>query len=198
MKKMNDKLIFMILLFLCIVSGCNSPNDSNIDTEEFYPMKIGNHWEYMAVNTSRMEEIFDTLRIDGKLFYGFTNESKQSEYWMRETNNMIYYLNLTDSTEFLLYDFTASIGDSWELPSGYECSYGRGVTLISKTDTIDAPNGRYYNCYHFIYKKVCRDAGMEDAWFVRGVGKVKYRFETFHGTQEYVIKNYNFLTSELR
>ena len=161
-------------------------------------MQIGNYWEYTTANASSKEEIFDTLRINGKLFYGFTNGSKESEYWMRETGNKIYYLNLIDSTEFLLYDFTASILDSWELPSGYECSFGRGVTLISKTDTIDAPNERYYNCYHFIYKKVCRDAGLEDAWFVKGVGKVRYRFETFFGTQEYVINNHNILASEFR
>ncbi len=195
---MNNKLIYIILLFVYVFTCCSSPNDSNIESEDFYPMGIGNQWEYMTVSTSRMEEIFDTLRIRGKLFYGFTNGSKESEYWMRESNNKIYYLNLTDSTEFLLYDFTTVIGDSWELPSGYECSFGRGVILISKTDTVVTPNERYYNCYHFIYQKVCMDAGMEDVWFVKGVGKVKYRFETFFGSREYVIKNYNFFTSEQR
>ena len=195
---MKDKLIYIILLSLCIVTGCEFPNDNNMEHEEFYPMEIGNQWEYMTVNTSRMEEIFDTLRVRGELFYGFTDGSKESEYWMRETNNKIYYLNITDSTEFLLYDFTASIGDSWELPSGYDCSFGRGVTLISKTDTIYTPNETYYDCYHFIYKTVCRDAGMVDAWFVKGVGKVKYRFETFFGIQEYVIKKCNFQVPEPR
>ena len=195
---MKNKLIYLIHLFLYVLTGCNSPIDSNMEVERFYPMKIGNHWEYINANTSRTEEIFDTLRIDGKLFYGFTSGSKDSEYWMRETNNKVYYLNLTNRTEFLLYDFGASIGDSWELPPGYECSFGRGVTLISKTDKIDTPNGKYFNCYHFIYKKVCMDAGMEDVWFVKGIGKVKYRFETFFGYQEYVLNNYNFRVSELR
>ena len=39
---------------------------------------------------------------------------------------------------------------------------------------------------------------MEDAWFVKGVGKVKYRFETFFGSQEYVIKKCNFHAPEPR
>ncbi len=189
---MNNKLIYLILTFLYIVTGCNSPAESHIEIEQYYPMRIGNQWEYIN-SSGTVEKITDTLRVHGKLFYGFSKRSEEPEYWMRETNGKIYYLNLHDSTEFLLFDFTTPTGSSWELPSGYECSFGIGLTLVGKTDTIVTAIGTFYNCHHFRHQTICRDAGMVDTWLVKGIGKVKYTFETFFGIEEYVINSYDIL-----
>ena len=190
---MINKLIYLAFLFLFIMIGCNSPNESYLEVEQYYPMRIGNEWEYTTNGSNVIEKIIDTLTIHGKLFFGFTNGTGETKYWMRESNGKLYYLNLNDSTEFILFDFANSKGTSWELPSGYECGFGIGITLISKTDTIVTSTERYFNCYHFRHQKVCMDAGMYDTWIVKGIGKVKYTFETYFGNQVYVLKNYNII-----
>jgi hypothetical protein len=195
---MNNKLIYLILIFPFFMIGCNSSTESNLEVEQYYPMEIGNQWEYTSTGNRTVEKIIDTLTIHNKLFFGFTSGSEEPDYLLNESGGKIYYLNFNDSTEFLLFDFTCPIGNSWEIPSGYECSFGTGISLISKTETIETPMGTFNNCYHFRHQTVCRDAGMYDTWFVKGIGKVKYNFESFFGMQEYVIVNNNFITSGYR
>jgi hypothetical protein len=192
---MNNKLIHLIPIFLYFIIGCNSPNESPSEVQQYCPMGIGSYWEYSKDGASMVEKIIDTLTINKKLFFGFTRGSEVPDYWLSESNGKIYYLNLKDSVEFLLFDFTSSIGNSWDLPSGYECSFGRGITFIGNTDTIVTSIGTFYDCYHFKHQKACNDAGIYDSWYVKGIGKVKYNVDNFSGNQKYVINNYKIVAS---
>jgi hypothetical protein len=157
-------------------------------------MALGNEWEFSSNIDPHSEMIVDTLRKKETLYFGFSRSLSEPEYWLREYDNRVYYFNLIDSTEFLLFDFTIDIGDSIELPLGYECSFGRKIFLVGKTDTIITPSGTFYNCYHFQHLTYCADAGIYDSWFTKGIGKVKYVAEYFAGIAEFLLNSYSIVT----
>ncbi|MBU0561491.1 MAG: T9SS type A sorting domain-containing protein [Bacteroidota bacterium] len=188
MKKLNK------LFWICLFISSSYYYSATLVDSSYFPMSIGNEWEYYSDFEPHSEIIVDTLRMNGVLYYGFTRLA-DPVFWQREYEDKVYYLDLSDSTEFLLFDFTIDIGDSIELPSGYECSYGRKIFLVSKSDTIITPSGIFYNCYHFEHKINCNDAGILDTWFAKGIGKVKYIADYFVGTQEFPLNSYSIVTS---
>ncbi|MDP3151011.1 MAG: T9SS type A sorting domain-containing protein [Ignavibacteria bacterium] len=189
MEKLNK------LFWLCLFISSSYLYSSPLADSSYFPMSIGNEWGYYSNYDPHSEIIVDTLRKNGVLYYGFTRSVTEPEYWLREYGNRVYYLNLTDSTEFILFDFTINIGDSIELPSGYECSFGRKIFLVSKSDTIITPAGTFYNCYHFDHGIYCMDAGIHDTWFAKGIGKVKYVAEYIVGINNFLLNTYSILTS---
>jgi hypothetical protein len=158
-------------------------------------MKLGSEWEFYSDFDPHSDIIVDTLRSNGILYYGFSRSMSETDYWLREKNNRVYCLNEADITEFLLFDFTIDIGDSIELPSGYECSFREKIFLVNKSDTVVTPAGTFYNCYHFKHQKNCYDAGIHDSWFAKGVGKVKYVAEYIVGTTGFFLSKYSTITS---
>lgn len=189
MEKLNK------LFWLCLFISSSYLYSSTLADSSYFPMSIGNEWEFYSDFDPHSEIIVDTLRKNGVLYYGFTRSVTEPEYWLREYGNRVYYFNLADSTEFMLFDFTINIGDSIELPSGYECSFGRKIFLVSKSDTIITPAGTFYNCYHFEHRINCMDAGIHDTWFAKGIGKVKYVAEYFVGIKDFLLNTYSILTS---
>ncbi|MFA6597112.1 MAG: T9SS type A sorting domain-containing protein [Ignavibacteriaceae bacterium] len=189
MEKLNK------LFWLCLFISSSYLYSSPLADSSYFPMSIGNEWGFHSDFDPHSEIIVDTLRKNGVLYYGFTRSVTEPEYWLREYGNRVYYLNLTDSTEFILFDFTINIGDSIELPSGYECSFGRKIFLVSKSDTIITPAGTFYNCYHFEHRINCMDAGIYDTWFAKGIGKVKYVADYIVGIKDFLLNTYSILTS---
>jgi len=189
MEKLNK------LFWLCLFISSSYLYSSPLADSSYFPMSIGNEWGYYSNYDPHSEIIVDTLRKNGVLYYGFTRSMTEPEYWLREYGDKVYYFNLVESTEFILFDFTINIGDSIELPSGYECSFGRKIFLVSKSDTIITPAGTFYNCYHFEHRINCMDAGILDTWFSKGIGKVKYIADYYVGIQDFVLNNYLITTS---
>lgn len=188
MAKYKD--IFFIILLILPFSIYLLP----LNQSSFYPMAIGNEWEFNSVFDPHSDIIGDTARVNGILYYGFGRSSDVIEYWLREENETIYCLNPADSKEFVLFDFTMEIGDSIELPTGYECSLGTKIFLVGTNDTIVTSAGIFYNCIHFKHISKCYDAGMCDTWFSENIGKVKYSAEYIAGIQEFSLINYKIPT----
>ena len=188
-----EKFITGCFLFLFLSSS--NLYSLNLSDSSYYPMTLGNEWEFYSDFDPHSEKIVDTLKINNKLYYGFALFATTPEYWLREHNNQVYYLNTSDSTEFLLFDFTLDIGDSIEFPLVYDCSFGRKIFLVRKSDTIIPPADTFYNCYHFEHQIPCFDAGILDTWFSRGIGKVKYVAVYWAGIKEFLLNNYSIITS---
>jgi hypothetical protein len=184
------KYFFLFIYFFSFTSYEYAMADSS-----YYPLRIGNEWNYSVSASSLTEKLSDSLTIKGKLYFGLVRYMTEPEYWLREYNNHYYCLNVKDSTEFQLFDFTADTGASWDLPSGYDCSFGNKITLISKNDTISTPAGTFYNCFNFQHTTDCSDGGIYNTWFVKEIGKIKYREESKSGMKEYYLSNYKVITS---
>jgi hypothetical protein len=174
------RIVFTSMLLLFYIVTPLSTQD--IDELSYYPLSIGNQWDYSSQSFDRTEKIIDTTSINGHLYYSLSTSPDQLVYWMREEENILYVLHSIDSTEFLLFDFNADTGTVWELPSGYGCSFGTEITLISKDNTIITPSDTFINCYYFKHKQFCADAGILDTWFSKGVGKVRWIEDNIAGS----------------
>ena len=185
------KITFVLYLFFFPILLYSFP----IADSSYFPMALGNKWEYSSAYSPDSIMIVDTLQKNGFLYFLFARSISEPEYWLREINNQVYYFKQSDSTEFLLFDFTIDVGDSIELPWGFECSFGRKIFLVSKKDTIVTPAGTFYNCYHFKHLPFCFDAGTHDTWFSKGIGKVKYIENSYAGINNFVLNSYSIITS---
>ena len=164
----------------------SSPNKDS----SYFPLAINNEWNFSSNLFPRSERITDTLRINGKLYYGLSTEGMEPYVLLRELDNKVFILDLSDSTEDMLYDFNAEVGENWSLSEKYVCSFGLDVTLVSKSDTVETPSGTFYNCFHFSHNPNCADAGITDTWFAKGVGKVRSKEIFFAGMGDFVLTDY--------
>jgi len=185
--------IYLLLLFLAPSSIINT---QSISDSSYYPMVMGKKWEFSADFSPHSESIVDTVRMSGALYYGVARFGTEAEYWLREDNDRVYCFNKSDSTEFMLFDFTIDIGDTIILPpSEFDCMFGRIITLMSKDDTVTTGAGTFYNYYHFRHDFLCMDSGILDTWLAKGIGKVKFIEIFIYGAVVYKLKNYSIVTS---
>ena len=176
-------LITFTLFLFTSISYCQMISDSS-----YFPLAISNEWNYSAtIKSPYTKSVTDTVRIHGLLYYNLSYE------YFRESGNKIYLLK-RDSTEVLLYNFDAKVGDSWNIQIENSCDYGSMVIMQGKKDTVTTPAGVFTNCIHFKYKKICVDAGLYDSWFVKGIGEVKFKTDNIAGIIEYNLANYKLNT----
>jgi hypothetical protein len=177
------RLIILALFLFASISYSQMLNDSS-----YFPLAISNQWTYGTGPAPKVRIVTDTLRIHGLLYYKINYE------YFRESGNKIYYLK-KDSTEIVLYNFDAQVGESWDIQTESSCTYGSKVIMYSKNDTVKTPTGIFTNCIHLKYKKVCMDAGLYDSWFVKGIGEVKYYTDNIAGAIEYNLASYKLNTT---
>ena len=179
------KKFWLFLFVSCFISTSfsQSTNDS------YYPLKLNFEWKYYNEYFPQSEKIIDTVRINGRLYYNLSPYENGGGYLLAGNNDQVFIYNTKDSSEYLLYDFTASVGESWELPDDYDCSFGIKITLVGKSDTVITPAGTYYNCYHFSHQPNCADAGTMESWFAKGIGKVKFEEESISGIRRFVLSD---------
>jgi len=182
-----------ILVFLFVVGFISNSFSQPSNDSSFYPLKINFEWKYDSDFFSRSERIVDTVRINGSTYFALTSDDYAIVFLLREINNQIFIYNMQDSSEYLLFDFTADVGESWELPVDFACTYGTEITLAGKMDTVTTPLGTYFNCYHFNHLTGCDDAGIYETWFAKGVGKVKFIEIFFAGSFDFLLSD--FITS---
>jgi hypothetical protein len=190
---MKNRMLLIILVFFYAYFQILFSQDSI--NSSYYPLEIGNQWNYSNQFFSKTEKIVDTTRINGLLYYGLASWDDHVEYWFREDSNRVYLLNTSDSNDFVLFNFNADTGKNWQLPPGYECSFGTKITLVSKEDSIITPAGTFLNCYHFKHHPYCCDAGIYDTWFAKGTGKVRYLEDNYAGMLENNLNSYSVITS---
>ncbi len=164
----------------------------NNDASSYFPLALNYEWNYDSniFLNPQTEKITDTLRINNKLYYGFSVNDLDPYQFFRQSDNKVFIFNTKDSTESMLYDFNAEIGESWELPEEFYCNYGKEITLVSKSDTVETPAGTFYNCYHFTHSSLCVDAGITDTWLAKGIGKVRYKAIFFAGEGDFVLTDH--------
>jgi hypothetical protein len=160
------------------------------DASSYFPLALNHGWNYDSNLFPHTEKITDSLRINDTLYFGLSIDDAEPYMFFRQSANKVFVLDITDSTEAMLYDFNAEIGESWELPEEFYCNYGKEVTLVSKCDTVETPAGTFYNCYHFTHSAFCADAGITDTWLAKGTGKVRYKEIFFAGEGNFVLSDY--------
>ncbi len=181
---------FALIIFLSL----NTYSQDNICL--YFPMDIHLQSTYREKTTStiRVSIISDTIRINNQLYYKLSPYGSPNtfiDYWLRPTENSVLLLNEVDSTESVLFDYSAVPNQGWSTfisdISGFnQCFWGDSIVFISNCDSIVTANRTFYYCFHFRhYNSTCRDAGLADTWFARDFGIVQYKEITIGGPESW-------------
>lgn len=194
---MTKELSFLTTFALLIIS----PSDTIVANfgqpdSSIFPLHLGSEWTFSDGTHQHTEKITDTATIRGKLYYGLTMWAPYFGYWMRASNDSVFVMqSANDSSEVLIYHFTAHVGDTIYIPLSYACLFGVAIVLASKDETVPTPADTFAHCYHFRHIPYCPDAGMLDSWIAKGVGRIKYSEESIVGPRFYDLASYNLITS---
>jgi hypothetical protein len=191
-------------LAYCLVFCGSSYSQGDTDSS-YFPLAIGNKWVYESMNRIYTDTItvVDTQRVQGKLYYG-VKEYSYRLYWFRMDNDKVYIvdtaavrLDTSNIKEYILYDFTTSIGSKWYVPlKDYHlyCDYADTITLVSKSDVMTTSARIFFDCFSFLHDDPCRDAGRFLEWFAAGVGRVGYKRDNEYGVKDLFLTYSNITT----
>ena len=200
------KIRFQVILLILLSSSSFSQIQKDTD---YFPLTFGNKWIYAPVgyNYPDTVSIVDTQRVNGKLYYAVKENSSQLFRWIRKINNQIYIADTTAARldtsyikEYLIYDFSADTGKSWDVPltdTDLLCNFGGTVKLGSTVDSVATPLKNYTDCYYFSREAICRDAGRVKEWFAPFAGRVAYFEESIAGIREYFL-SYSYIVTGTR
>ena len=180
---------FIIAGVLAILAGCgNSVMDSRTATQDafsrstdeglvrdFFPLATGTTWSFGDKATTI--RVKDPIRTTFGSAHPIEGLFHQDRIVRRTADNKI--LELAGNTWRLLFDFSAPEKASWTIESsdsGAGFLDGATVTVVSRSETVTVPYGRYAESIHFAIQppEGLRDAGVTDMWFVPNVGLVKW------------------------
>lgn len=188
---MQKKYYFAIVIF-SLTGIC--PAGENVCL--YFPMDNGRSWHYLQKDGSSelTAVIDDTVTINGRLYYRYApygSYDGEGYYFLRPADNMVWALNAGDSSEFVLFDFTAEPAESWPVPAALsplfgQCDWGNMITLAARNDTISTTDRIFYQCFRFEHTgHPCYDAGIQTTWFARDFGMVRYTQITIAGPYDW-------------
>ncbi|HSR18992.1 MAG TPA: T9SS type A sorting domain-containing protein [Ignavibacteriaceae bacterium] len=99
----------------------------------YYPLTIGNRWEYEGLGAVTAEVIKDTV-IPNQVKYALIQYDIYTFEFLRQDSNKVYEYNILSEKEELLYDFSRSSGDTIAVIPREEDT--TDIILISK-DSIE-------------------------------------------------------------
>jgi hypothetical protein len=74
----------------------------------YYPVEIGNYWKFSGLP---LERIDSGKMVNGKEYFRFTRET--GNYYRSLSEGNVYLLHKDGTTEEVLFDLNAEIGESW-------------------------------------------------------------------------------------
>jgi hypothetical protein len=178
--KIEKVIVFSIILCQSIFS--------QIDTTNWYPLQIGNKWEYSygieSVYYYSDEVVGDTIMPNGKHYF-IMNDNK---YLRNEDNNYLYEYNRFDSTESILYDFISKDRTIWEIPSN---NYLWGIQITKREYNYYLDKNTEYKYYDWV-KIDSSSNGIDTMWnamidvyptrIAKGIGVTNYNYNDYPGS----------------
>ncbi|NQV36699.1 MAG: T9SS type A sorting domain-containing protein [Candidatus Marinimicrobia bacterium] len=158
--------------------------ESMTETVYYFPLINQQQWTYASDHDTFAITITDSVMTGDVHYFEIDHWYQDSDpaYFSSIENQIMV---LTDTSEFLFYDFGASFSESWEIPP---LLWSSGtMTLVSLGDTVDTPLGSYWPCYKF-YHYIGEDAEFYD-WFAPDVGLVQRDQITIAGLTRYQLIN---------
>jgi len=136
------KKLFFLVMILGFYS-CSTDSDILIpeETSEFFPLQVGNRWEYISSLDSSIwkYEITDTKVFNQHVYFErvltFSDGTKETEYFRVTDSNvvLIYY----EGEDYIYIDFNRAIGEEW---NSYDDFFGfirqRNITTTVEAGTF--------------------------------------------------------------
>ncbi|NOZ74531.1 MAG: T9SS type A sorting domain-containing protein, partial [FCB group bacterium] len=150
------------------------------DTVHYFPLSNQQTWIYVSDEDSFSVSVVDSLMINGMNYF-------QLDQWypgenitlFRNTGNQVYVRS--DTNEFMLYDFAASVGENWTVP-GPDGSPVT-VTFTGLDAIVETPSGTYESCD--VFERFIGADYAYTEWFAPEIGLVQRDVITFAGTRRY-------------
>jgi len=147
-------------------------------TTEYFPLHIGNQWNFAVSELvfpidTLTETIIDTTRIENRLYYVFDQFYPFRNVALRMTDDSKLLLRDSLQQEQVWLNFAAAVGDSWRVAAPGDASDHWTVSLSSKTDTVIVPAGPFANCYRFDFRGDRPDDSWTE-WYASGIGPVRW------------------------
>jgi hypothetical protein len=203
-RTMQLKYYFISVLLLSSIIT-DSVFSQTAKDSSYFPLSIGNQWIYKldSYNIFDTVTVVDTQHVNGNLYYA-VKEYSYRYTWFRKDKKKFYIVDTaairidnSNIREYLVYDFSANIGQNWNVPLTNEyngCDYGGKVTLESISDSVVTSMSMFTNCYFFDRKAPCRDDGIINEWFAQGFGRVAYVKQSISGPRKYFLTQTNLVT----
>ncbi|MCF8242781.1 MAG: hypothetical protein K9J16_15490 [Melioribacteraceae bacterium] len=185
-----NNLLFLILCVIVFVS-CNSTEPDNTNNnyesvEEFFPLKIGNKWEYSFKTESEnaiIERIIknNIIHEDGSNIWGFTEAVKVynpdpnepiAGYNTFKTDGLFFYSSDKDTMfpgttilcrKELVLKSPVEVGTEWETNSGVVCR----IEDISEYNVLD----KIFPNTVLVVSKI--NQNIDSLWYSLNIGLVK-------------------------
>ena len=160
-----------------VVTALGAVSGTSPDLSAYFPLHYGNSWTWHTQGSSDIvEQIVDTVRIKGALYYKFNRDQRMDTILIRMTadNRAVSY---RDSVESMLYDFNADEGTTFTVPRYFDPA--GVVRLASKNDSVLFNGTMIHNCYRF-ENMGCMDCGWT-VWFAPGLGPILRGYSTLIG-----------------
>jgi hypothetical protein len=119
-----------LLIILCIV-GCHDENEPTRINSDYFPLHVGDYWEFVPVNTQDpaaftwRREITDKVTLDNKEYFQAITKSNSSAdyvdtvYYRVDDNGLVFSRRNNTAGEINIYRLDAMDGESWITPFGY-------------------------------------------------------------------------------
>lgn len=104
------------ILFMIIFSYLNTL--AQVDTSDYYPLAIGNKWEYYTVGSgyTTVEIIGDTLMPNGETYFIFNENGVDAwKYQRKSDKNTVVCYSTPNGKEDKLFDFTSQKKSVWNV-----------------------------------------------------------------------------------
>ena len=211
---------FSLIIFLILLVSLNSCNDNSVNPyrgTQFYPINIGNRWEYKAAGYDSLgnleyegnfsESFTEFIVLDNQPVYQIQSPLYHSpaccqyKFFFQNNNDGVHFLTYYLGWIYnnLVYKYPCSENDFFISGNHNDTTF-----VISINDTVNCDAGKF-EC--IVYKNITKDfsdttfikiLGYSYTYVAKAVGKVKFEsywsnsIGIFYKSNEYSLTNYTF------
>lgn len=163
---------------IVLLSGCAATTAS-----DYFPHKDSDvsHFQNSYLQQSDIE-IVATSGTNWKKYSSFLEQQNQW-VWTNNYSNKVYWLSEEGYAE-LLVDFDDAVGTQY--PVNVDGCTDL-VEIQNKNKTLTTPAGKFEKVVQLVFIGHCRDGGLLNAWFVEGVGLIKWQSQSIAGPVDYYL-----------
>ena len=146
--KMTTKIRYLCLITLLVaISGCNSlttpKNDSTEKHRSYYPLNVGNFWEYRVLEGNDFDASITEKKSIHDTTYFVVNISNGGQNLLRSQDSSIY--RRTNNKDYIVLKFNATLNRSWTADSSERQTY-----IDSRGFKWKVPAGTYEDCIRVV------------------------------------------------
>ncbi|MBN2616619.1 MAG: hypothetical protein JXR71_13080 [Bacteroidales bacterium] len=171
-KRKMKKLLVISLVIMTLIS-CEKDDNQRINLDkDYFPLQIGNQWNFELAGK---DSIIEITKINGIDYYEFVNDYGTTSYYRKQDNRIYFKSSSAESKEEMKFNLAANIGEKWAFGVGY-------VTLVSRNATITIGDTQVDSCLQFnFHNKDLIDYG-SSIWLAPGIGFIQQTCQECFGS----------------